>query len=580
MSKPRIFSHPITEVFGRGKEKKEKTYNNDLLTEPNDIFKEAILTHKIIKKYGFSRKSVNLTKKFNTKMREDLKLDDLEYFVMVCTFVAHKVSCSIVAEMINEISFNANITILQILFNLYRKNILGIVPESGEISFGFSVNLLGYFQNGQISEEVFTIKRIIREIDTIANYYNNPVAKLREIGEQNILALLEKNSDKELFKLLLDCVQVEGPPQYMFDYKFLFYMLGHLIINSSSVSSIEKNDELVVTFASRDSVQAQVVTNIFNPNNKHPFFQKKILDYSTDESGKVDKDTIEIHADFKRKYLKDIIKEKTNESVIKAVNIPKKNLFFNKKTEEKIDELSDLLSPRKFSQIKRRIANSGTRTGFICLLSGSPGTGKTSFALEIARQTKRDLIKVDMSSIRSKWWGEDEKNVKNIFNNYKSVLDESKLEPILLLNEADALIGKRLDVSGHNGAIISSINATQNIILDAFDEFEGILMATTNLTKNFDPAFERRFLYKLELDKPDYETRSKILIDKLSISEEIAIKLSKEFELTGSNVENIYRKYITKKILYGNECTYELLHELAKDEFIKKDSNPIGFIGK
>jgi SpoVK/Ycf46/Vps4 family AAA+-type ATPase len=182
-----------------------------------------------------------------------------------------------------------------------------------------------------------------------------------------------------------------------------------------------------------------------------------------------------------------------------------------------------------------------------------------------------------MSSIRSKWWGEDEKNIKSIFNNYKSILQDSKIEPILLLNEADAIIGKRLDVSGNNGAIISSINATQNIILDAFDEFEGILIATTNLTKNFDSAFERRFLYKIEFEKPNLETRSKIFESMLKIPEEDAHIIANQFELSGGNIENIYRKMTTRKILYGEEYSLDRIIDLCKDEKIEKDLPRIGF---
>ena len=79
----------------------------------------------------------------------------------------------------------------------------------------------------------------------------------------------------------------------------------------------------------------------------------------------------------------------------------------------------------------------GFRCGFTCLFYGAPGTGKTETVLQLARQTGRDILQVDVSKIKSCWVGESEKNIKSLFDSYKDKVKKSEKAPILLFNEAD-----------------------------------------------------------------------------------------------------------------------------------------------
>lgn len=88
------------------------------------------------------------------------------------------------------------------------------------------------------------------------------------------------------------------------------------------------------------------------------------------------------------------------------------------------------------------------------------------------------------------WFGESEKLIKGIFDNYRKAVRESKAAPILLFNEADAVLGKRQQ--NGNNRLAQTENAMQNILLQEMERLEGILIATTNLTQNLDKAFERR----------------------------------------------------------------------------------------
>ena len=103
------------------------------------------------------------------------------------------------------------------------------------------------------------------------------------------------------------------------------------------------------------------------------------------------------------------------------------------------------------------------------------------------------------------------------------------------------------------------------------------LIATTNLTQNFDGAFERRFLYKIEFQKPKIEVRKKLWEYMLQIPENDASILANKFDYTGAQIENIYRKRTVNSILYGDEYNLDKLIEFCKNEKIENKNNPIGF---
>jgi SpoVK/Ycf46/Vps4 family AAA+-type ATPase len=91
------------------------------------------------------------------------------------------------------------------------------------------------------------------------------------------------------------------------------------------------------------------------------------------------------------------------------------------------------------------------------------------------------------------------KIIKQVFKDYKSYAKGLQATPILFFNEADAIIAKRKELNFSN--VSDTENRIQNILLEEFENFEGILIATTNLVNNMDNAFERRFLFKVEFKK-------------------------------------------------------------------------------
>lgn len=246
-----------------------------------------------------------------------------------------------------------------------------------------------------------------------------------------------------------------------------------------------------------------------------------------------------------------------------------KNMFYNEDERKHILRLEALLCQDSFVSIQQRMKEAGLRTGFCCLFYGAPGTGKTETVLQIARRTGREIIRVDLSSQKSMWVGESEKNIERIFADYREKLSQSELAPILLFNEADAIFSKRH--VGVNSEVEQMANTMQNILLQNMENFEGILIATTNLADNFDPAFHRRFLYRIEFKSPSAEVRKQIWRSMLPDMDESNIKaMAERFSISGGQIENAVRKIMIESILKGRPLNTDEIIAICEDEVQKK----------
>ncbi len=249
--------------------------------------------------------------------------------------------------------------------------------------------------------------------------------------------------------------------------------------------------------------------------------------------------------------------------------IKEKPLFYNEFEQQQIERLTSLLSTENFPSIQKRLEEEGMRKGFACLFYGGPGTGKTETVLQIARQTGRDLMQVDIAGMRDKFVGESEKNIKAVFQRYRELCRNSKVKPILFFNEADGIFGKRSSFGGANPSIEKMDNAMQNIILQEIEDLEGILIATTNLTDNLDSAFERRFIFKIEFHKPDTKVKSLIWRSMLKdLSAEDAQQLAAHFDFSGGQIENIARKRTVDYILSGKYASLDEIENYCRAELL------------
>jgi len=309
--------------------------------------------------------------------------------------------------------------------------------------------------------------------------------------------------------------------------------------------------------------------------------KKGLIEFECD-NGMADTNRFRLSQKAKDEFLSGVdFKEKAKhrgKDFIRAENITVKKLFYNEKIRNRIGELTELLSVENFKDIQKRLRESGMRTGFACIFSGPPGTGKTETAYQIARETGRDIMFVNISETKSMWFGESEKRIKQVFDRYRGIVKTSGAAPILLFNEADAVLGKRRELSGSRSGPDQTENAIQNIILQEMENLNGILIATTNMTSNFDKAFERRFLYKINFDKPDIESKKMMWRSFIPELDDFdAERLASKFDFSGGQIENIARKNAVSFVLKGIKTDLSSLETFCGEELYEKAANKIGF---
>lgn len=297
-------------------------------------------------------------------------------------------------------------------------------------------------------------------------------------------------------------------------------------------------------------------------------------------NGQVESNVWQLTRKAKMEFLAEIeIVENTTKvsDLRKASKIIEKALFYNASVTRQVKQLTELLQQDKFRSVQDRLEKHGMRRGFACIFYGAPGTGKTETVLQLARLTGRDIMQVDVPNLRSKWVGDTEKNIKAVFERYRAVCQSEACAPILLFNEADAVLCKRNE--GATGSVDKMENAMQNIILQEMEDLEGIMIATTNLTNNLDSAFERRFLYKIEFPKPTAEESRHIWHAMLpDLSEDSTIELARHYDFSGGQIENIARKQIVNSILSGEDCvSLASVREACDHERFQKNTVRIGF---
>ena len=174
------------------------------------------------------------------------------------------------------------------------------------------------------------------------------------------------------------------------------------------------------------------------------------------------------------------------------------------------------------------------RPGVRALLVGPSGTGKTLAVGWLATRLGLPLYRVDLASITSKYIGETEKNLAQLFARAEHA------EVVLLFDEADSLFGKRTDVKEANDRFA---NAQTNYLLTRIESYEGIAMLTSNSRARFDSAFTRRLDAIVEFPPPGPEERRALWIAHLGrahgLNSGALNRLAANCELAGGHVRNI-----------------------------------------
>lgn len=173
--------------------------------------------------------------------------------------------------------------------------------------------------------------------------------------------------------------------------------------------------------------------------------------------------------------------------------------------------------------------------GISAVFYGSPGTGKTMAAQVLAGELGLELYKIDLSQLVSKYIGETEKNLGEVF-------DEARRRNIILFfDEADALFARRSEVGSSNDRYA---NMETGYLLQKLEEYEGITILATNFINNLDDAFKRRIRFFVRFPFPDPDMRlrlwKKMIPEQARIEEKLELeRWAGKFELTGSDIREI-----------------------------------------
>lgn len=242
------------------------------------------------------------------------------------------------------------------------------------------------------------------------------------------------------------------------------------------------------------------------------------------------------------------------------------DLVLNSNTLNQIKEIETWL---KFNEILFNDWNmkSKIKPGFRVMFYGAPGTGKTLTASLLGKYTKRDVYRIDLSMIISKYIGETEKNLSSLFDK------ASDKDWILFFDEADAIFGKRTNV---RDAHDKYANQEVSYLLQRIENHPGLVILASNFKTNIDTAFTRRFQSIIEFEVPSYGERLQLWQNNLpkgiKIAEDVNLnELSKKYDITGANIVNIIQ-YACLRTLEDKNESINLNHLLQgiKKEYAKE----------
>lgn len=203
-----------------------------------------------------------------------------------------------------------------------------------------------------------------------------------------------------------------------------------------------------------------------------------------------------------------------------------------------------------------------TGKGLVALFLGEAGTGKTLTAEILAHELGQRLHIVSIPQIVSKWVGETEKNVREVFHQARAQ------HSILLFDEADALFARRVKVERSSDHFQ---NMEVNNLLQEIERFDGIVLLTTNLETNMDPAFARRILYRIEFPTPEAEQRAaiwrKLIPAQTPLEDDVDFEvLGEVFELTGGQIKNAIVRAAYRCLEDGVGLHYDALADAAQEQ--------------
>jgi SpoVK/Ycf46/Vps4 family AAA+-type ATPase len=206
------------------------------------------------------------------------------------------------------------------------------------------------------------------------------------------------------------------------------------------------------------------------------------------------------------------------------------------------------------------------KSGYKALFYGPPGTGKTFTATLLGKEFNKDVYRIDLSQVVSKYIGETEKNLEKVFQKAES------RNWILFFDEADALFGRRTSVSTAHDRYA---NQETSYLLQRIEDFDGLVILASNNKTNIDAAFLRRFNALVHFPIPDPEERLHLwkiyLPANHGLEADELLNIANRYDVTGSTVLNAIHHsainaFASKRLIGHDDIITSLKRELRKED--------------
>lgn len=243
-----------------------------------------------------------------------------------------------------------------------------------------------------------------------------------------------------------------------------------------------------------------------------------------------------------------------------------KDLVLQDKTVSEIKEVETWLKYNN-ALMKEWGMQGKVKPGYRILFYGPPGTGKTMTACLLGKFTGRDVFRIDLSMVVSKYIGETEKNLSKLFDK------AAHKDWILFFDEADSIFGKRTNV---RDAHDKYANQEVSYLLQRIEAHEGLVILASNMKTNIDISFTRRFNSIIEFENPESQERMQLwknyLPSKIKLDNKISLKeIAGKYDLTGANIVNVIQfaglKTLEKK---SSQIAVEDLLQGIQKEYLKE----------
>ncbi len=461
--------------------------------------------------------------------------------------------------------FNSSVSLSIAFLKLIEKGSLEfIIPEKKPYA-----DHLEYLQDQFLRVEMYA---------EIANLKNNFSAKSSVKRLQSKLNLIE-NIIKERLKL----TTIELPvfnfiQENELNEKEEIIFLSLLKEEYTSTNENAREMNYLLNLISNDEIERIKNRNLLDENSK--LVSEEILDYDEligafggySKIYFINEEILNelIHPRKKHK-MEHIVKDSLFDLVESDVSL--KDVVLPQKTFEQIETFLKQNNKKVANLLKQWGIKQNNEISAKIIFYGYPGTGKTLTAKAIAKELNKPILSLDASKILSMYVGESEKNVRRIFDEYYEISEKLKTKPILLLNEADQFLSTRTTASFSSADKMH--NQMQNIFLEQFEKFEGILIATTNLLETLDSAFSRRFERKIKFEKPSFGERIKLWKLKLpktaEYEKDFDIKKLAKYELSGAQIELVI-KNTALKVALRKKPIFKLENFIEEIEKEKRNS--------